>query len=157
MMGVAGSGKTRVGHALAGALAWPFFDADDFHPPENIARMTANVPLSDAHREPWLAELRALLLSVDAQGGNAVLACSALRAQFRERLRAGAGDVRYAYLQAAAQLVAVRLETRERHFMPAGLLESQFDALEEPEDALTLDAAAAPAAIVRTIREAFGV
>ncbi len=156
MMGVAGAGKTAVGRALADALHWPFFDADDFHPPENIARMRGGVPLSDAHREPWLAELRALLQHVQAERANAVLACSALKAAFREQLRAGL-DVRYAYLQASADLIAHRLRAREGHFMPPELLESQFATLDEPEDALALDASAPPDTLVAQIRAAFGV
>lgn len=156
MMGVAGSGKTRVGRALADALRWPFYDADDFHPPANVALMSGGVPLSDLHREPWLAELRALLLTVEAERGNAVLACSALKASFRERLRAGVG-VRYAYLRAGAELIAPRLRARPDHFMPVDLLASQFDALEEPEDALVLDASISPEALVARIRAAFGV
>jgi gluconokinase len=157
VMGVAGSGKTRIGRALAEALGWPFLDADDFHSLESIERMRSGVALTDAHREPWLNELSALLLRIDEQGGNAVLACSALRAQFRERLRAGPGDVRFAYLRCGEELIAARLQAREDHFMPASLLHSQFDALEEPDDALTLDAAASPAAIVARIRATFAL
>lgn len=156
-MGVAGAGKTRVGSALAETLGWPFFDADDFHPPENIERMTAGVPLSPAHRTPWLSELRALLLRLDAQRTDAVLACSALEGQFRERLRSGVADLRFAYLRAGEKLIAARLRTREQHFMPAALVPSQFAALEEPEDTLTLDASESPGAIVARIRAAFGV
>ena len=156
-MGVAGSGKTSVGRALADALRWPFFDADDFHPPENVARMSGGVPLSDAHREPWLSELRALLLRVQVERGHAVLACSALKGEFRERLRAGVDDVRYAYLRADSNLIASRLRAREGHFMPADLLESQFDALEEPQHALVLDASVPVDELVARIRAAFGV
>ena len=157
VMGVAGSGKTRIGRALAEALAWRFFDADDFHPPENIRRMSDGVPLTEVHRQPWLDELRGLLSTLDTRGENVVLACSALTAQFREQLRSGTGDLRYAYLRAEEELIASRLRTRENHFMPAGLLSSQFEALEEPEDALTLEASASPAAIVARVRATFGV
>jgi gluconokinase len=157
VMGVAGSGKTSVGAALAGQLAWPFFDADDFHPPENIAAMSGGVPLSDAEREPWLEALRGLLQRLHAEGRQAVLACSALRAHFRERLRAGAGDVRYVYLRADRELLARRLTTREGHFMPPALLDSQFAALEEPEGELTVDAAQPPEQLVDEIRSALAV
>lgn len=151
LMGVAGSGKTRVGRELAEQLRWPFFDADDFHPRENIDRMAAAVPLTDADREPWLAALRALVLRVDP----AVLACSALKARFREQLRAGV-DLRYVYLYGSRELIARRLAARD-HFMPLALLESQFDALEEPEDALALNAAESPERLAAQIRASLGV
>lgn len=157
MMGVAASGKTRVGRALAASLGWPFHDADDFHPPENIATIASGVPLTDAHREGWLRDLRALLLTVDARRGNAVLACSALRARFRERLREGVSDLRYVYLKAAPDLIARRLRERTGHFMPAELLDSQFATLEEPEDALVVDASQAPDALIARIRESLRV
>lgn len=156
-MGVAGSGKTRVGSALAKALGWPFFDADDFHSPENITRMSSGVALTDLDREPWLAALRHLLQRLDAEHRDAVLACSALRAQFRDRLRAAARHVRYVYLRASAELVAQRLATRTGHFMRAELLTSQLSALEEPEDAVAIDAALPPDDIVAEIRTALGV
>lgn len=157
VMGVAGSGKTRVGRALAERLGWPFFDADDLHPPENIATMSGGVPLTDAEREPWLEALRGLLQRMHAEGRDLVLACSALRARFRERLRDGAGEVRYVYLRADRELLARRLTTREGHFMPAALLDSQLAALEEPEGELTVDAAAPPEEIVEEIRARLGV
>lgn len=156
-MGVAGSGKTRVGSALAKALGWPFFDADDFHSPENITRMSSGVALTDLDREPWLAALRHLLQRLDGEHRDAVLACSALRAQFRDRLRAAARHVRYVYLRASAELVAQRLAARTGHFMRAELLASQLSALEEPEDAVAIDAALPPDDIVAEIRTALGV
>lgn len=157
LMGVAGSGKTRVGRLLADRLGWQFFDADDFHPSQNVARMRSGVALSDAHREPWLTDLRALLLSLQAEGADAVLACSALRSQFRERLRAGIQNLHYAYLRAKPQLIAGRLVARTGHFMPPDLLESQFETLEEPEDALLLDASEPPDSLVSQIRTAFNI
>lgn len=157
VMGVAGSGKTRVGHALAERLGWPFFDADDFHSRENVAAMSAGVPLSEMDREPWLAALRALVLRLDGAGSHAVLACSALRASFRDRLREGVADLRYVYLRGDEELIARRLVARTNHFMPPDLLASQFAALEEPEDELVLDASQEPEAIIDSIRRALGV
>ena len=157
VMGVAGSGKTTTGRELAARLAWPFFDADDFHPPENIARMRGGVPLTEAEREPWLESLRALVRQADAEGEDIVLACSALRGQFRVRLRAAASDLRYVYLRASPDLIARRLAARSDHFMNPSLLASQFAALEEPDDALVLDASRPPAALVAEIRRAWRI
>lgn len=156
-MGVAGSGKTHVGCALAARLDWAFFDADDFHPPENIARMSGGAPLSDLDREPWLDALVALLQRLDSEGRDAVLACSALRARFRERLRAGAENVRFVHLEAPAELLQRRLTTREKHFMPATLLESQLAALEPPDGELAVDASLPAEEIVERIRAALAV
>lgn len=155
-MGVSGSGKTFVGRALAADLGWDFFDADDFHPPENITKMASGTPLTDTDREPWLAALRTLLLRIDGAATNAVLACSALRAKFRDNLRAGI-DVRYVYLRAGRTLLTHRLDTRPGHFMKSDLLESQFAALEEPEDALVLDAGGEPSTLVARIRRELAV
>ena len=156
-MGVSGSGKTHVGRALAESLGWRFIDADDLHPPDNIARMSSGVALSDADREPWLAALRELLLQLDAERANAVLACSALRARFRERLREQIADLRYVYLRADASLIARRLESRRGHFMRPELLGSQFADLEEPEGELVVDASLTADAVVARIRAALGV
>ncbi len=156
-MGVSGSGKTSVGRALAARLGWPLVDADDVHSPENVDRMRAGVPLTEADREPWLAALRALVRRADAAGENLVLACSALRKSFRERLRDGVGDLRFVHLQAGPELVARRLAARTGHFMNPDLLDSQFDALEEPEDALVLDASERPDVLVARIRRSLGV
>ena len=151
VMGVAGSGKTTVGRALAASLGRPFFDADDFHPPENIARMRAGVPLTDADREPWLASLCALIERADAAGEDIVLACSALRARFRDRLRAAANDLRYVYLEAGRDVIARRLAARAGHFMSPDLVASQFANLEEPDDALVVDATRPPQELVAEI------
>ena len=154
VMGVAGSGKTTVGRAVAARLGCPFFDADDFHPPENIALMRAGVPLTEADREPWLESLRALVRRADAAGEDIVLACSALRGRFRERLRTAANDLRYVYLQASPGLIARRLAARTGHFMPHELLESQFGTLEEPHDALVVEAARPPHELAARIERA---
>lgn len=157
VMGVAGSGKTRVGGALANDLGWPFFDADEFHSPENIAAMRGGVPLTDADREPWLGALCELLGQLDRERRDAVLACSALRAHFRDRLRLAVRDLRYVHLRAGAELLAQRLAARSGHFMPAELLPSQLSALEDPGEAIAIDAALPPDVIVTKIRAALGV
>lgn len=154
VMGVAGSGKTTVGRALAASLGRPFFDADDFHPPENVSRMSAGVPLTDADREPWLASLCALIERADTAGEDIVLACSALRARFRERLRAAANDLRYVYLESGRGVIAHRLAEREGHFMSPDLVASQFADLEEPDDALVVDATRPPQELVAEIERA---
>jgi len=158
VMGVSGSGKSSVGRALADALGWPFFDGDDFHPPENVAKMAAGTPLTDADRWPWLDALAAKVAAVLAQGGHAVLACSALRAAYRDRIAAGArgeGDVRFVYLKGDRATIAARLASRRHRYMPATLLDSQFATLEEPADALAVDVRAAIPEQVARIRAAF--
>lgn len=146
VMGVAGSGKTRIGTMLAGQLGWPFLDADDFHPPANIAKMAAGIPLDDADRIPWLEAIHAKLTKIE----NAVLACSALKERYRQRFGAGL-DVRFVYLRATRELIAARLRERRGHFFAPELIESQFEALEEPGDALVVDAAQAAATIVKEL------
>jgi len=138
MMGVAGSGKTTVGRALADALGWPFYDADDFHPPQNVAKMAAGTPLTDEDRWPWLARMTDAMRQIDSRGGNAVLACSALRQAYRDVL-AAAGNVRFVHLQGDYDTIAARLATRRHRYMPASLLDSQFATLEAPADALDVD------------------
>jgi gluconokinase len=157
VMGVSGSGKTTVGRALAHDLKWRFVDADDFHSAANIARMRAGIPLTDADREPWLDSLRELVRRADVEGEGIVLACSALRRRFRDRLGAPAHDLRYVFLRATPELIARRLSTRTAHFMPAALLASQFETLEEPDAALTLDAPLPPDQLVLRIRRALAL
>jgi gluconokinase len=138
MMGVCGCGKTTTGEALAAALAWPFFDADDFHPPANVAKMAAGLPLDDADRWPWLDRIADEMRGILARNGHAVFACSALKQAYRDRLQR-AGDVRIVYLKGDEALIASRLSTRQHRYMPPTLLASQFAALEEPHAALAID------------------
>lgn len=138
-MGVSGSGKTTVGQALARRLGWDFFDADDFHPPENIAKMTAGIPLSDSDRVPWLASMHNQLLSTLKSGRHAVLACSALKAKYRAPLLEGIDGIAIIFLQGSYDLIWSRMSARERHYMKPEMLQSQFDALEEPKNAIVLD------------------
>ena len=155
-MGVAGAGKTLVGRAVSAALGWPFLDADEFHSPENIAKMESGTPLENVDREAWLHALRAALSRVQRSGGNAVLACSALGHDFRKSLREGFSDMRFVYLKADPALVRARVAARADHFMPASLVESQFEALEEPGDAIEIDASRTPGAIVSEILREIG-
>ncbi|HOF89810.1 MAG TPA: gluconokinase, partial [Armatimonadota bacterium] len=140
LMGVAGSGKTTVGRLLAAELDWAFFDADDLHPPVNIAKMARGDALTDADRGPWLDAIHALLRSLRASDTPAVIACSALKAAYRARLLRGITDARLVYLKGDPALIRPRMASREGHYMPVSLLDSQFAALEEPDDALVIDA-----------------
>jgi len=136
LMGVSGASKTAVGRRLARVLGWTFIDADDLHPPDNVAKMARGVPLTDRDRAPWLEALRARLSDHGARGESVVLACSALKDRYREVLGGGQREVRFVYLKGSRELIHKRLEARAGHYMKAGLLESQFGALEEPADAL---------------------
>ncbi|WP_077096783.1 gluconokinase [Mycobacterium terramassiliense] len=148
VMGVSGSGKSTVGAALARRLNVPFVDADTLHPPANIAKMTAGEPLNDDDRYPWLETVGAWL--GDHRGGG-VVSCSALKRKYRDRLRAHCPRVQFLHLRGSPELIGGRLAARPGHFMPAGLLRSQFDALEPlgPDEAgITADAGQAVDAIV---------
>ncbi len=138
VMGVSGCGKTTVGRALADALGWPFHDADDFHPEGNVAKMAAGEALTDDDRRPWLDRLAAAMRAAQAGGGNAVLACSALKQAYRDRI-ATAGNVRFVHLEGDADTIAARLAARRHRYMPASLLASQLATLEPPRDAITID------------------
>lgn len=153
-MGVAGSGKSTVGRLLAERLGRPFFDADNFHPDSNVDKMRLGIALTDDDRRPWLERLRELIADRLSRGESAVLACSALKESYRRVLSGGDPRVRFVYLRADPDLLEARLERRAGHFFARSLLESQLAALEEPEDAITVDASGPPEAVVRTIREA---
>jgi len=156
-MGVSGSGKTTIGARLAQALGWPFYDGDQFHPPANIAKMQQGVPLADEDRWPWLHALRMHIETCIYQGVSAVLACSALRQAYREHLSIDGAEVRLVYLKGDYDLIRERLAQRQGHFMPPGLLASQFAALEEPEQGVVVDIVHPPDTIVELIREQLGV
>jgi gluconokinase len=138
-MGVSGSGKTSVGKALAEHLRWEFYDADDFHPPENVAKMASGIPLDDSDRVPWLAALHDLISSSLRQNKSGVLACSALKERYRQKLMNGSEGVQLVYLKGSYDLIWSRMATRTDHYMQPQMLQSQFDALEEPSNALTVD------------------
>jgi gluconokinase len=150
VMGVSGSGKSTVGAALAGALGWPLIDADDLHPPANVAKMAAGIPLTDDDRWPWLDRIVDALRALADGGGNAVLACSALKQRYRDRL-ARAGDVRFVHLRGTPETIAARIAGRRHRYMPATLLASQFAALEPPADAIDVDITASVDEQVRAI------
>lgn len=139
VMGVSGCGKTRVGKTLAGSLRWDFYDADDFHPPANVAKMAAGIPLDDADRAPWLDSLHELVSSSLSADRPAVLACSALKERYRRQLMDGISGVKLVHLKGSYDLIWSRMEKRAEHYMKPHMLKSQFDALEEPLDALTME------------------
>lgn len=128
VMGVSGSGKSTVGGLLAERLGVPYAEADDFHPAANVAKMSAGHPLDDADRAPWLDAIADWIAGRGDRGG--VVSCSALRRRYRDRLRAAAPDLFFLHLDGPPELIAARLAARTRHFMPSGLLASQFEALE---------------------------
>jgi carbohydrate kinase (thermoresistant glucokinase family) len=132
VMGVSGSGKTTLGRALARELGAEFLEGDKFHPESNVAKMSRGEPLSDADRWPWLDRLADELASAKSAGRSVVLACSALKRSYRDRLRRGAPGLRLVFLKGDKALIHERMQARTRHFMPPGLLDSQFAALEEP-------------------------
>lgn len=141
VMGVAGSGKTTVGRALARRLGWHFQEGDELHPPENVAKMRAGHPLDDQDRAPWLASVAARIDEWRQRGDAGVITCSALKRQYRDVIVGDRPDARLIYLTAPRTLLAERLARRRGHFMPAGLLDSQLATLELPspdEDALTV-------------------
>jgi len=156
VMGVTGCGKSTVGAALGERLGWPFLDADDFHPEANVAKMASGVALVDANRWPWLDRIAAELAAIGARGGHAVLACSALKAAYRERIAAG-GDVRFVHLVGDQDTIAARLAVRKHRYMPASLLASQFATLEPPREAVDVDVRLTVARQVDGICEALAI
>jgi len=156
VMGVSGCGKSTVGEALAASLGWRFLDADDFHPPANVAKMAAGTPLVDEDRWPWLDRLAAEMRAINAGGGDAVLACSALRQAYRDRLVA-AGDVRFVHLAGDLPTIAARLASRQHRYMPQSLLASQFATLEPPADAIAVDVRDPVAVQIAAIRAGLGL
>ncbi len=158
VMGVSGVGKTTVGGRLAEELRWPFFEGDDFHPLANIARMERGEALTDRDRRPWLIAIGALIGRLDRADDSAVIACSALKEKYRRTLRAESEDgVRFVYLKADRDSIRERLARREGHFMDPTLLASQIETLEEPANALIVDATRSPEEIVLEIRRALGI
>lgn len=153
VMGVSGAGKTTVGRALAARLGWPFADADDYHDGAAVAKMRRAEGLTDADRAPWLRRLRALVVVHLESGRPMVLACSALKARYRDALARAGEPVVFLWLDASPALLADRLRRREGHFARADLLASQLADFEPPEGAVRLDAGTAPAALVQTAVE----
>lgn len=154
VMGVASCGKSTLGALLARRFGWDFIDGDDLHPAANVAKMRSGAPLDDQDRQPWLEKIAATLDVWRGKNKSGVIACSALHLAYRNTIRAGRGDVVFAYLRGDQALFAQRIAARRGHFMPPQLLASQFATLEEPEPsehAIILDAALAPETLVDTV------
>jgi carbohydrate kinase (thermoresistant glucokinase family) len=154
VMGVASSGKTSLGERLAERLGWPFRDADSFHPPENVAKMSSGTPLTDEDRKPWLAAIAAWIDDLRTNGGNGIVTCSALKRAYREVIVGDRPDVTLVYLRGSRELVGERMAARQHHFMPPALLDSQFATLEEPgadEKPLVVQVEASKEAIVAQV------
>jgi gluconokinase len=152
--GVAGAGKTTIGKLLAQMLGWQFFDADDFHSPDNIDKMKHGVALTDEDRQSWLEQLRALITRSLDQNQNALLACSALKKKYRDQLRVNE-QVQFVFLRGDSAAISAQLEQRRGHFMNPELLRSQFADLEEPQndaDAITFELGRSPNELVQDIK-----
>lgn len=148
IMGVSGSGKTTVGELLAQRLGCRFYDGDDFHPPENIAKMATGIPLNDDDRRGWLVALADLIRQGLAHGETGVIACSALKEAYRAVLRVDPKQVQFVYLKGDYDTIWARMQGRTGHYMKPGMLQSQFETLQEPIDALDVDVNLAPERIV---------
>ena len=150
VMGVAGSGKTTIGTMLAEAMKCQFLEGDSLHSEKNIEKMRHGIPLTDADRAPWLAAIHTRILEGFERGLDLVVACSALKPQYRMQLSRGV-PITWVYLKGSRSLIRGRLRHRPDHFMKADMLASQFDALDEPADALVVDVSAPPSDIVEQI------
>jgi carbohydrate kinase (thermoresistant glucokinase family) len=151
LMGPMGCGKTAIGKMLAKKLGWPFHDADDFHPKENVEKMRAGIALSDEDRKLWLEKIRANIQGWLKHRQSTILACSALKQAYRDILGVNQSTVRTVYLKGSYELLRKRIEERQHPYMDKNLLRSQLDTLEEPKDGLTVDISATPEIIVGTI------
>ena len=151
VMGVSGSGKTTVGQLLAGRLGWDYYEADSFHPAENITKMTNGIPLTDADRVPWLDGIRRQIVNCRKENRRAVFTCSALKQKYRDHLSQGDPDIRFVHLKGSFDEIWARMSARKNHYMKANMLQSQFDALEEPADALVVGISQEPEQICNEI------
>ncbi len=157
LMGVAGSGKTTIGNLLSKAIGWKFYDGDDFHPQENIERMRQGIALTDQDREVWLDRLHVFVRGLSEGGESAILAFSALKKMYRERVARGIDDLQYVYLDGDPALLEERIRNRKGHYFGVELLNSQFETLEEPEGIPTVDVAGSPEEVVARVRRVLGV
>jgi gluconokinase len=160
VMGVSGCGKSTVGSFLAERLGWDFRDGDSFHPPENVEKMRSGMPLTDTDRWPWLAAIAAWIDDHRRAGTHGIVACSALKRAYRDRLRDGHADVSFVHLTGSKELIAARLALRKGHYMPPSLLDSQLATLEVPgpdEAAVAVSVEAMPDAIVDHVIDALGL
>jgi|SRR5438105_3439125 len=156
VMGAAGAGKTTVGRALAAALDWPFVEGDDYHGAAAVEKIRSGIGLTDADRAPWLAAIHRVMAHALDRREHRVIACSALRERYRETLRSGLRPVRFLFLNANEATLRRRLETRPGHFAGPAILRSQLAELEEPREALALDATQPVDDIVAAVRYEFG-
>jgi gluconokinase len=156
LIGVTGCGKSTVGKQLAAQLGWIFLEGDDFHPPANVEKLRRGVPLSDGDRIPWLKAIREVIRKQVNQRENAVIACSALKKSYRRMLRISS-EVKFVYLKASIPLIESRFKKRRSHFMNPALIQSQFDILDEPKNALWIDASLPPSEIPHLIRSGLGM
>jgi gluconokinase len=157
VMGVSGCGKTTIGSLLAKELAIKFYDGDEFHPPDNISKMTRGIPLSDSDREEWLDGLRSLIISQIKKKEPIVLACSALKQSYRNYLQVSPLKTKFIFLKGDYKLISDRMTYRQNHYMKPSMLRSQFDTLEEPDDAITIDIADPPEVIIENILMSLGI
>jgi len=155
LMGVSGCGKTSVGERLSQVLGWPFFDGDNFHPRENMAKMAQGNPLNDDDRRPWLANLHDMIDAHLRGGKSMILACSALKQSYRDQLSAGNPGTVYIHLKGDFDLIYQRMSARQGHYMQAAMLRSQFEALEEPREAVTIDIQQNLDEIIQTLAKQF--
>ncbi len=156
-MGVSGSGKTTVAKLFAQKTGAEFFEGDDFHPPENVAKMRAGIPLTDADRKSWLQKLRQIIAEALAKNKFTALTCSALKAKYRDELAGGDARVKFVHLTGPKALLEQRLKDRHEHFMPPALLESQLATLEPPSDALVFSCEKSPEEIVTALIHTLGL
>jgi gluconokinase len=157
LMGVTASGKSTVGRLLAARLGWTFHDGDDYHPAANVEKMSHGIPLTDEDRVPWLDTLNGVMRGHVQEGTGAIVASSALKAAYRERLSRGVTGLRVVFLKGEPEILQARLDARTDHFMPRTMLPSQLATLEEPHDAVIVDAGLSPETIVGLIVERLGL
>ncbi|WP_293853814.1 gluconokinase [uncultured Alsobacter sp.] len=160
IMGVSSSGKTTTATALSERLGWPFRDADSFHPPANVEKMSRGIPLDDGDRAPWLAAIAAWIQERIARGEHGIVTCSALKRAYRDVIMAGKPGARLVHLVGNRALIGERMARRSNHFMPTSLLDSQFATLEPPgsdEDVLSVEVSVSPARVADGIIAELGL
>ncbi len=157
LMGVSSSGKSTIGSALAKRLGWLFFDGDDFHSDRNVGKMAQGIPLTDEDREPWLADLHDLIAEQIALDKPVIVACSALKQDYRDQLLEGIDSADIVYLRGDFDLIYQRMQKRHKHYMKAEMLQSQFEAMEEPDGALVVNIDQSIESIIKQIIHTLGL
>lgn len=157
LMGVCGCGKTTVGRLLAERTGWPFHEGDEFHPPENVEKMSRSQPLTDEDRQPWLSAIADEIRATIDREKSAVFACSALKGEYRKKLWQDDPHVRFVWLTGSEQILRDRMAAREDHYMPADLLDSQFETLETPDDVPAVDIDTEPEKITDEVQRVLGL